>query len=132
MGSKVKGTAIYIEVWTGVWTKVGGQKDINIDRAAGGYDTTDKDSGGWEESVIGNKNWGISFDAFLLEDGDDSGFLQIESNYEDGVIGNYRIKTEKHTYVGLARIEGLNFTGPLTDVSNVSFTLKGTAALVKG
>lgn len=131
MGSKVKGKAIYIQVWTGIWTKVGGQKDINIDRGAGGIETTDKDSDGWEESLVGLKNWGISFDAFLIESDDDAGFLQIEANFEGDLIGNYRIVTPAHTYTGLARIEGLNFTGPLTDVSNISFTLKGTAALVK-
>ena len=131
MGSKQKGENIYLEVWTGVWTKVGGQKDITIDRGASSYDVTDKDSAGWEESLVGNKNWATSFDAFLIESADDAGFIQMETDWLAGNIQNYRITTPNHTYTGNAIIEGLSFTGPLTDASNISFTLKGTAALVK-
>lgn len=131
MGAKVKGINIYLEVWTGVWTKVGGQKDVSIDRGASSIDVTDKDSGGWEESLAGIKNWAISFDAFLLEGADDPGFLQLEADYEAGNVQNFRITTPNHTYTGNALVEGLSFTGPLTDASSISFTLKGTAALVK-
>jgi len=132
MGSKVKGVDIYLEIWTGIWTPVGGQKDINIDRGASGIDVTDKDSGGWEESLVGIKNWGITFDAFLIEGALDAGYAQFEADFEAGNINNFRITTPNHTYTGLARIEGLVFTGPLSDASVISFTLKGTAALVKG
>jgi len=132
MGSKVKGEDIYLEIWTGTWTKVGGQKDITIDRAAGGIDTTDKDSGGWEESLPGNRNWGISFDAFHIEGPNDPGFLQFETHFEAQSIGKFRLTTPGNTYTGNARIEGLSQSGPLTDASVISFTLKGTGALVKG
>lgn len=131
MGSKVKGVDIYLEVWTGVWTKVGGQKDATVDRGASPIDVTDKDSGGWEESLIGIKNWAISFDTFLIEGSIDPGFAQMEADYEADNINNYRITTPNHTYTGKAIIEGLSFTGPLSDASSISFTLKGTAALVK-
>ncbi len=131
MGSKQKGVNIYLEVWTGAWTKVGGQKDCTIDRGASSYDVTDKDSGGWEESLVGIKNWSISFDSFLIESADDPGVLQLESDYEGDTINNYRITTPNHTYIGNAIIEGFSFTGPLSDASSVSFTLKGTGALAK-
>lgn len=126
---KVKGTDVYVEVWTGTWTKVGGQKDATIDRGTSSIDVTDKDSAGWEEFLAGNKNWAISFDAFLIEN--DDGFLQIETSFEDAEINEYRITTPANAYIGKAVIEGLSFSGPLTDASSVSFTLKGTAALVK-
>jgi len=129
MGDKVKGTLVYVEVWTGVWTPIGYQKDCTIDRGKSSIDVTNKDSGGWEESLDGYKNWAISFDAFLVEN--DAGLLQIESDFENDIIQNYRITTPAHVYVGKAVIEGLSFTGPDGDASVVSFTLKGTAALVK-
>lgn len=131
MGSKIKGTDIYVEVWTGAWTKVGGQKGATIDRGAGSIDVTCKDDPDWEQSLVGRKNWAISFDAFLIESADDPGVLQIESNYEAGTINNYRITTPNHTYTGNAIIEGLNLGAPDGDASTISFTLKGTAALVK-
>jgi len=131
MGSKVKGTDIYVEVWTGAWTKVGGQKDVSIDRGASSISVTCKDSAGWEESLVGRKNWAISFDAFLIEGADDPGYLQIEASYEAGTTNNFRITTPNHTYTGTALIEGLSFTGPDGDASTIAFTLKGTAALVK-
>lgn len=132
MGVKVKGTDVYLEVWTGAWTKVGGQKGATIDRGASSIDVTDKDSGGWEESLVGRKNWAISFDAFLIEAADDPGYLQIESAWLAGTSQNFRITTPNHTYTGTALVEGLSFTGPDGDASTISFTLKGTAALVKG
>lgn len=131
MGSKVKGNNIYLEIWTGAWTKVGGQKDITLDRAAGGIDTTDKDSGGWEESLPGNRNWGISFDAFHIENANDPGFLQFETHYEEQSLGRFRFTTPLNIYTGYARIEGLSQSGPQADASVISFTLKGTGALVK-
>ena len=129
MGDKVKGTLVYVEVWTGVWTKLGYQKDCTIDRGKASIEVTNKDSGGWEESLPGYKNWAISFDAFLVED--DAGLLQMESDFENDIVQNYRITTPAHVFVGKANLEGFSFTGPDGDASVVSFTLKGTAALVK-
>ena len=131
---KVKGNLIYIEVNTGtegapVWTKIGYQKDCTIDRGASSIDVTNKDSAGWEEALVGYKNWAISFDAFLVED--DAGLLEIESSFEGDSIDQYRITTPAHVFIGKAVIEGFSFTGPDGDASVVSFTLKGTAALVK-
>ena len=127
--AKIKGKNVYVEVHTGVWTKLGGQKDVSIDRGASSIDVTDKDSAGWEEKLVGNKNWSVSFDAFLIED--DAGLLQIESDFEADNIQNYRITTPAHVYTGHALIEGLSISGALADAGGVSFTLAGTAALVK-
>ena len=132
--AKVKGVDVYLKINTGtvgapVWTQVGGQKDATFDRAAAGIDVTDKDSQGWEESLVGKKNWAFSFNAFLIED--DAGFLEIEKAWEDGEIKQFQLITPAHTYQGYALIEGLSTSGPEADASSVSFTLKGTAALAK-
>ena len=129
--AKIKGTTIYLSVWTGVWTKVGAQKDVTIDRGRATIETTNKDSDDWDEFLPSFKNWSISFDAFLIESPDDSGFVQMENDYDDDVIQNFRITTNTHTYTGLALVEGLSMTAALKDAGMAAFTLKGTAALVK-
>lgn len=131
---KIKGVDVYLKVNTGtegspVWTKVGGQKDATFDRGAGTIDVTDKDSGGWEEHLIGNRNWSISFDAFLIED--DAGFLEIEAAYDGELQKQYQIITPAHTYMSKATIEALSMTGPQAEAGSVSFTLKGTSSLAK-
>lgn len=131
MANKVKGEVVFLSIWTGAWTQVGGQKDITLDRGAGNMEVTNKNSDGWEEFLVGFKNWSCSFDAFLIENAVDPGFLQFESAFESRTITNFRISTENQTYTGLAIIEGLSMNGPIKDATSISFTLKGTAALVK-
>lgn len=131
---KIKGVDVYLKVNTGtegapVWTKVGGQEDASFPRGATGIETTDKDSQGWEESIVGINNWSFSFPAFLIED--DAGFLEIENAYDNHEIKQYQFITPTHTYQGKARIEDLTITGPKGDVVKVSFTLVGTSALSK-
>ena len=131
---KVKGLDIYLKVNTGtvvspVWTKVGGQKDATFDRGLGTMDVTDKDSGGDEEHLVGNRTWGMSFDAFLIED--NAGFLEVEAAYDAGEQRQFQVITPGFEYMGMASIEALSMTGPLADAGVVAFTLKGTGALSK-
>lgn len=131
---KVKGNDVYLKVNTGtegapVWTKVGGQKDATFDRGAGTIDVTDKDSQGWEENLSGLRNWGISFDAFIIED--DAGFLEIEDSFDNQLQKQFQIITPGHNYMGKATVESLSMSGPLGDAGVVSFTLKGTSSLAK-
>lgn len=132
---KIKGTDIYLEVDTNPegspsYQKVGGQKDATFDRGLSTIDTTDKDSQGHETHLPGIRNWGISFDAFLIEA--NQYFLDIENSYNAGTQLSYRIITLLHTYTGTATVESLSMSGPLADAGVVAFTLKGTGALVKG
>jgi TP901-1 family phage major tail protein len=131
---KVKGNDVYLKVNTGtevspVWTKVGGQKDATFDRGLGAIDVTDKDSLGWEENLPGNRNWGISFDAFIIED--DAGFLEIEDSFDNQLQKQFQIITPGHVYMGKATVESLSMSGPLGDAGVASFTLKGTGSLAK-
>lgn len=128
---KVKGMDIYlmVDVGTEVWRKVGGQKDATFDRGAGTIDTTDKESGGDEEHLVGIRNWSVSFDAFLIEDNE--GFLAVEAAFDAGTQLNYKLVTPDYDYKGKASVESLSMTGPLADAGVASFTLKGTKGLTK-
>ncbi len=134
--AKIRGIDIYLKVNTGtegspVWTKVGGQKDATFDRGGATIDITDKDSAGNEEHLSGNRNWGVSFDAFLIED--NAGFLEIEDAYnaDPPTQLQYQIVTPAFTYMGKATVESLSISASLADAGVAAFTLKGTAGLAK-
>lgn len=132
--AKIKGSAIYVTVNTGtegspVWTKVGGQRDCTFDRGSAIIDVTDKDSAGNEENLPGDRNWGISFDAFLIED--NAGWLEVETAYGAGTQKQFQFHTPGFNYMGKATVETLSVAGARADAGIVSFSLKGTGALAK-
>ena len=128
---KTKGTDVYLMVDVGseAWRKVGGQKDATFDRGVGTMDITNKNSLGNEEHLIGNKNWGFSFDALLIED--DEGWLAIEAAYDANEQLPYKFVTPGFDYKGSATIESLSIAAPDAEASVVSLTLKGTGPLTK-
>jgi len=133
--TRVKGYDIFIKVNTGteespVWTSVGGQSDATFDRGMGMIDTTGKDDSWHETHLPGIKNWGISFDHFLIED--DTGWLKVETSYDERTQLQYQIYTASHTYMGKATVESLSISAPKDGASVVSLSLKGTEGLAKG
>lgn len=131
---KIKGEDVYLLINTGseaspTWTKLGGQTGATFDRGSATRDVTDKDSAGWEVNLPGRRNWSISFDAFLIED--DPGFEALEAAFDANEQDQFQIKTPLHDYVGKATIEGLSVAAPDGEVVTASFSLKGSAALVK-
>ena len=132
--AKFKGAAVFVYINTGtepspVWTKVGGQREATFDRGSAVIDTTDKDSAGDEEHLVGDRNWGISFGAFLVED--NPGWLALEAAYDGGLQKQYRFVTPTYAYMGKASVESLSLAGAKGDAGVGSFTLKGTGALTK-
>lgn len=132
--AKFKGAAVFVYINTGtegspVWTKVGGQREATFDRGAGVIDTTDKDSGGDEEHLADDRNWGISFGAFLIED--NAGWLAVESAFDGSLQKQYQFRTVGFNYMGKATVESLSIAGAKGDAGVASFTLKGTGALAK-
>jgi len=132
--AKFKGAAVFVYINTGtegspVWTKVGGQREATFDRGSTTIDTTDKDSGGDEEHIPEDRNWGISFGAFLIED--NAGWLAVESAFDGSLQKQYRFATPGFNYMGKATVESLSLAGAKGDAGVVSFTLKGTGALLK-
>ena len=132
--AKFKGALVYVFINTGsvaspVWTKIGAQREATFDRGSAVIDTTDKDSGGNEEHLVGDRNWGISFGTFLVED--DAGWLALEAAFDGGLQKQYRFATPGFNYMGEASVESLSLAGAKGDAGVGSFTLKGTGALTK-
>lgn len=134
--AKIAGVNVYVEVNTGtlvtpVWTKVGGQKKAKISWKHTAWDTTDKDSGGFKETIVGNREISVDFDAFLIES--DAGFAQLKA----GIIGttitlvNARLTTPTHHYTGNWSIDGLDNESDVKDASTVSFKMSSSGAIVE-
>jgi len=132
--AKIKGAAVFVYINTGtvgspVWTKVGGQREATFDRGSAVIDVTDKDSAGNEEHLPGDRNWGISFGAFLIED--NAGWLAVEAAFDGSLQKQYQFRTVGFNYMGEATVESLSMAGAKGDAGVTSFTLKGTGALTK-
>ena len=134
MSEKVKGLDIYVEINTGteqspVWTKVGGQKGASMSPSLSALDTTDKDSDGWEESIPGNRSFGVEFDSFLIED--DAGYAELIDGYWIPELKHLRLTTKAYTYTGKFLLSEMPHEAPHDDMSGVSFSLKASGAVTK-
>ncbi len=134
--AKIRGTDVFVEVNTGthaspVWTKVGGQKKAKLAFKHASTDVTDKDSGGWKETLTGNREASCDFDAFLIEN--DAGFVQLKT----GIIGTTialveaRLKTPTHYYTGYWTLDGLDLEGDVKDASPIAFKMASSGAIAE-
>ena len=124
--SKVKGKAVYVSVYiTDTYVKVGGQKDASMSISQDPLDITDKDSAGWKEKELGNRELTVDFDAFLIED--NAGWLELKKGLinlaTDNQKCNCQVDTPAYKYTGMFVMSGLSMAGPNEDMSTVSFSL---------
>ena len=124
--AKVKGKSIYVQVYkTDAYYNVGGQKDASMSISQDPMETTDKDSLGWKEKELGNREMTIDFDAFLIED--NAYFMELKKGLinlaTDHQKCNCRIKTVGYTYTGNFVMTGLSLAAPTEDMATVSFSL---------
>jgi len=132
--AKFHGLDIYVEVNTGteelpVWTKVGGQKGASLSLSGETIDVTDKDSAGWEETLMGNRAAEAEFDAFLIED--DAGFEAIKSAYFSRAEIDLRLTTQAKTYQANWVVTELSIEGAHDDASVTSMSLKANGAVTE-
>ena len=134
--AKTRGTDVYVEVNTGthvtpVWTKVGGQKKAKLAFKHTPMNVTDKDSGGFEESLTGNRGASCDFDNFLIEN--DAGFTQLKTGIIGTTIGlvEARLKTPSHYYTAYWTIDGLDIEGDVKDASPASFKMASSGPYVE-
>ena len=123
--AKVRGENVYVLVYiTDTYIKVGGQKDASMSISQDPRDTTDKDSGGWKEKELGNREITVDFDAFLIED--NAGWLELKKGLinlaTDHQKCNCRVLTPAYAYNGNCILSGLNVSGPTEDRATVSFS----------
>ena len=116
---------------TPVWTKVGGQKKAKMSWKHSPFDVTDKDSAGFKEVIVGNREVSVDFDSFLIES--DAGFTQLKT----GMIGTTialveaRLTTPSHHYTGYWTLDGLDIEGDVKDASPVSFKMASSGAITE-
>jgi predicted secreted protein len=133
--AKTKGLDVYLKVNTGthaspVWTKIGGQSDATINPGRGKIEVTDKDSGGWEESIPGNRNFGVDCDCFLIED--DAGILEIFDAWiaaADSVMLELQVITKLKTYTGAFVFGKGGIKASEKDAAKFSFSLESTGVI---
>ena len=123
---KVRGENIYVEVYeSAAYHKVGGQKDASISFSQDPRDVTDKDSAGWKQIELGNRQVEVSFDSFLIEDNTywlelKKGLINLAAPHQKC---NCRVTTPGYTYTGNWIMSGLSVSAPSEDMATVSFSL---------
>jgi predicted secreted protein len=137
MSGKVRGIDCYVNVNTGthaspVWTKVGGQKDATMNFNRGKMDVTDKDSGGWEQTLPGNRTMDIDFDMFLIEE--DAGYQALLNGgfFGSGLDGvECQVKTPAYTYTGYFQLSKAPHKATEKDAATVAFTLVSNGVITR-
>ena len=124
--AKVKGESVYVSVWiTDAYVKVGGQKDASMSISQDPLETTDKDSGGWKEKELGNREITVDFDSFLIED--NAGWLELKKGLINLATDHQKctcqVDTVAYKYYGSFVMSGLSMSGPSEDMATVSFSL---------
>jgi len=132
--AKVKGKDIYVSVYkTDAYYKVGGQKDASMNISQEPMDSTDKDSGGWKEQELGNRQVTVDFDAFLIED--NAYWLELKKGLINLATDHQKcqcqIDTPAFKYYGYFVMTGLSMSGPNEDMATVSFSLSSTGAFTE-
>lgn len=132
--AKVKGKSVYVSVYiTDQYVKVGGQKDASMSIGQDPMETTDKDSAGWKEKELGNRELTVDFDAFLIED--NAGWLELKKGLinlaGDHQKCNCQVDTPTFKYTGMFVMSGLSMAGPAEDMSTVSFSLVSDGQIVE-
>ena len=132
--AKVTGKAVYILVYiTDTYVKVGGQKDASFSISQEPKDTTDKDSAGWKEKELGNREVTVDFDAFLIED--NAGWLELKKGLinlaTDHQKCNCRVLTPGYSYTGTWIMTGLSIAAPEADMATVSFSMVSDAIITE-
>lgn len=95
-------------------------------------DATSHSSGGWEESIPGNKSWSVDIKGLLVTS--DTAQAALASAILAGTKLKVRIRpygsgTGKPQRIGDAYLQSNQESSPNADLSTFSGTLKGTGAL---
>jgi TP901-1 family phage major tail protein len=114
-----------------VYTVLGGQSGATLNRSASVINVTSKDGGGWEENTVGNRNWSIDCDAFLVQS--DVAFGKLETAFNTGAKIDVSIAvgtgTGSKKYEGSVIIADFPMEFPQDDGVTFSLSLTGTGAL---
>lgn len=133
---KVAGVDVLLKVKTGAsYVALGGQKGASLSRSANTIDTTDKNSGGWAESMAGVKSWSVDCDGFVVLG--DAALEAIHTAFEARTAleievrigGNTDVKG--YTYSGKVIITDFPEEWNADDAVTFSLSLQGASPLVR-
>lgn len=133
MGKKVAGVDVLLKVKKDSnFIVVGGQKGASLSRSAETIDVSDKTSGGWSESIMGLKSWGVDCEGFVTIG--DEGYELLEDAFDkrEAIDVELKIGGEGgYTRTGKAVIT--DFPEEYQQDSAVSFSisLQGASPLTK-
>lgn len=129
---KTRGDAMLIDIKSADvdWIRIGGQNDGTITRSKDAIETTDKDSGGWNENIDGFKSWELAVPCFFEEG--DQGQQRCLEVFTENIRAQVRFFDGTRYHQGFARCTSYEQTAPLKEASNLSITFTGDGSLQKG
>ena len=123
--AKIRGVDVLLSV--GGQT-VGSQRDASLKMDGKEIDVSDKTTGGWDTTIVGNRSWAISCKSILVDS--DAGQDALEAAFMAGTQVSVAIAVGAHgTYSGTASVVSLELTGEKDDVAMFNVELKGASAL---
>lgn len=133
--TKIAGVDVLLKVKKGSsFVALGGQKGASLSRSAATIDVSDKNSGGWAESMVGLKTWGLECEGFVVLE--DAGLAELHTAFENRTPIDVEIAVGAgetgYTYSGKAVITDFPEEYSQDDAVTYSVTLSGCSPLVKG
>ncbi len=109
-------------------TVIGGQTDATLNLNSKGIDVTHKQSGSWDQGLIGNKNWSVDCDSFLVDS--DTAQAALLTAYTNGTAVSCSIAIPGFvaTLTGNARVE-MKVSAPDGEGGKLAVTFTGLGAL---
>lgn len=134
--SKVAGVDVLLKVKTGAsYIALGGQKGASLSRSANTIDTTDKNSGGWAESMAGVKSWSVDCDGFVVLG--DTALEAIHTAFDNRTALEIEIRVgattdvKGYTYSGKVIITDFPEEFNADDAVTFSLSLQGASPLAR-
>lgn len=136
MAGKVAGVDIILKVKNGAsMVAIGGQKGASLSRSANTIDTTDKNSGGWAESMAGVKSWSIDCDGFVVLG--DASLTALHTAFDSRTTIDIEVRVGAdndatgYTYTGKVVITDFPEEYAQDDAVTYKLSLQGASPLVR-
>lgn len=127
----------YFGIWIGT-DLIACSTSCTVDMGTNMITSSCKDSGNWESSTPGQKNWSVSLEGNLAFDSS-YGYVDLQSAWDSQTKVTVKWTTNVSTpgtpeagdinHSGDAYIESLSTSAPLSDVTTFSVSFKGTSVL---
>lgn len=130
---KLAGVDVLLKVKKGEqYIPVCAQKGLSLSRSAETIDVTDKTSGGYSESLVGLKSWGIETDGWICLGNESYELLLDAFDNREKIDVEIKVGDENgFTYKGQCVITDFPEEFPMDDAISFSLSLAGASPLVR-